>query len=325
MNAVQRLLLTSLVPLLFSLVACDPPRQSNTAESSLEMAQPVPDTGYIDAGPFRLGYRIEGEGTPTLVIGSSIYYPRVFSENLRTHLRMVFLDHRGFSPSPGPVETSAFELDTLIADMERARQALGLGRIAVVGHSGHSYMALEYAKAYPEHVSHVVMIGIAPDLSAASAQATEQKWLEFASSERKAVLEENTRRVPDEQLAALPPGERSIQGYVRNGPRIWYDSRFDSSPLWEEVEMNTAMFNYMWGQVFRDIDITEGLDDFDRPVFLALGRYDFMVAPSASWDPLLPLFHDITVRVFEESGHTPPYEEPTRFDEELLRWMQEHK
>ncbi|MCH7476210.1 MAG: hypothetical protein IIA27_16285, partial [Gemmatimonadetes bacterium] len=65
-------------------------------------------------------YRIEGEGTPTLVIGSSIYYPRAFSESLRKHLRLVFLDHRGFAPSPGPVETSAFELDTLIAELRTA-------------------------------------------------------------------------------------------------------------------------------------------------------------------------------------------------------------
>ena len=61
------------------------------------------------------------------------------------------------------------------------------------------------------------------------------------------------------------------------------------------------------------------------PVFLALGRYDFVVAPPSAWDALRPQFHDLTVRVFERSGHTPQYEEAARFDAELVRWMQERQ
>ncbi len=309
--------------ILLLVAGCD--RQDAENAPSMESGSQPSKTGSIAAGDFNLQYRIEGSGIPTLVIGSSAYYSRVFSENLRSQLRMVFLDHRGFAPSPGPVDTTAFALDTLIVDMERARQALGLGRIAVIGHSGHSYMALEYAKEYPENVSHVIMIGISPDLSAANAQARDQNWEEFASSERKAVMEENMRRVPDEQLAELPPGEAFIKGYIRDAPRIWYDPHFDSSPLWAGVELNIDMFNHVWGRIFRDIDITQGLDTFDKPVFLAVGRYDFLLSPPSTWDPILPMFRDITMRVFEKSGHTPPYEEAVLFDQELLGWMSRYE
>ena len=65
------------------------------------------------------------------------------------------------------------------------------------------------------------------------------------------------------------------------------------------------MFDHVWGNVFRDLDITRGLSTFDRPVLLALGRYDFIVAPPCSWDPIRPKFRDLTVRVFEHSGHNP--------------------
>lgn len=281
------------------------------------------DTGSVMSGSFRLRYVIEGTGTPALVVGSALYYSRAFSANLRKHLRLVFVDHRGFAASPGPRDTTAFALDTLIDDMERVRKALNLGQIAVVGHSGHAYMALEYAKKYPANVSHVVMIGIAPDLSAASTAAIEENWQATASAERKTVMEENMRRLPDEKIAGLPvsPGQRFIQTYIRNGPKAWYDPRFDSTPLWAGVEINMDMFNHVWGQIFRDIDVTRGLRTFDRPVFLALGRYDFLVAPPSKWDPLRPLFKDLTIRIFEHSGHTPQYEEASLFDEELLRWM----
>ena len=174
-------------------------------------------------------------------------------------------------------------------------------------------------------MSHVIMISMAPDLSATSAAAAERYWQESVSPERKAAMEENLRRLPDETLAQLPLQERFIRSYVRNGPRIWYDPRFDSSPLWEGVEVNLDMIDYVWGRVFRDIDITQGLSTFDRPVFLALGRYDFLVAPPSAWDALRPHFRDLTVRVFERSGHTPQYEEATLFDAELVRWMQERQ
>jgi proline iminopeptidase len=81
------------------------------------------------------------------------------------------------------------------------------------------------------------------------------------------------------------------------------------------------MFNHVWGNVFTKIDVTEGLDTFDRPVFLALGRHDFIVAPPASWDAIRTRFADLTIRIFEKSGHTPQFEEPDLFDRELLDWM----
>ena len=283
--------------------------------------RPAMETGSVEAGGFNLRYAVEGNGIPTLVVGSALYYPRAFSQNLRQHLRFVFMDHRGFAPSAGPRDTTAFALDSLIDDMERVRQHLQLGRIVVVGHSGHAYMALEYAKKYPASVSHVVMIGIAPDLSAASSEAAARYWDTTATAERKAAMEENLRRVPDSVLAKFAPGQGFIQGYIRNGPRAWYDPHFDSTPLWEGVDINMEMFNYVWGRVFRDIDVTRGLSALDRPVYVALGRYDYLVAPPSSWERVRPAFKDVTIRVFDRSGHTPQYEEAQLFDDELLAWL----
>ncbi|MFO0890133.1 MAG: alpha/beta hydrolase [Isosphaeraceae bacterium] len=281
----------------------------------------VPAVGTIPAEGFLLHYRIEGEGRPALVVGSSVYYPRVFSRALRKGLRLVFLDHRGFVPDRREMDLDAFSLDKIIDDMERARQTLGLGRIVVIGHSGHSYMALEYAKKYPQHVSHVVMIGISPRLGPEAITASMRNWEESVDPGRKAAMRANEERLPDSELMKLPPAERLVRDYVRSGPRAWYDYRFDATPLWEGVELNTRMFDHVWGKVFRDIDVTRGLEMLDRPVLLALGRHDYLVGPPSMWDPLRPRFRDLTVRVFERSGHTPPLEEPDLFDAELLGWI----
>jgi proline iminopeptidase len=235
----------------------------------------------------------------------------------------VFLDHRGFAVAPSPIDPISFQLETLVDDIERTRQALGLECIAVMGHSGHAYMALEYGKKYAAHVSHVVMIGIAPDLSAASQQAAERYWQESVCPERKAVFQANLQRLPDDALVRLPAAERAMQIRLRNAPKIWFDPQFDETPQWEGVEGNEVI-GRVWGEVFPTIDITRGLETCHVPVFLALGRYDFLVAPPSSWDPIRSHFRDLTVRVFERSGHTPCYEEADLFDAELLSWMHKY-
>src|SRR5262245_65023631 len=101
---------------------------------------------------------------------------------------MIFLDHRGFARRSGVVDPKDYAFPVVIEDIERARQRLGLDRVALIGHSGHAYMALEYAKKYADHVSDVIMIGIARDLSAGSATAAEGYWEDFASGGRKARL-----------------------------------------------------------------------------------------------------------------------------------------
>jgi proline iminopeptidase len=168
------------------------------------------------------------------------------------------------------------------------------------------------------------MIGIAPDFGAENGDRLAQHWEETASFERKAALDVARARVPDEHLERLPPGEGFIRGYIRDAAQTWYDATFDCTPLWEGVELNVDMINHVWGHTFADIDVTKGLDSFDRPVFMALGRYDFIVAPPSTWDPIVPMFRDLTLRIYEKSGHTPPYEEPALFDQNLMDWMGQH-
>lgn len=277
-------------------------------------------SGIIERDGYGLQYCIEGSGISALVIGSAIYYPRTFSKDLRKHLRLAFVDHRCFSIPPKAVNDSMPELDVILDDMEYVRKKLNLGRIVVIGHSGHGYMALEYAKKYPEHVSHVVLIGHGPDFSLRSQEMAEQYWNDAASSERKKALDENFHQFSQDQIAQLTPSQQFIKRYVLSGPRIWYDYRFDSSPFWEGVEINVPLFNHVWGTIFRDIDITKGLEKFKKPVFLALGRYDFLIGESP-WDSVIKKFHNIHLHTFEQSGHTPQYEEAELFDQKILEWL----
>ena len=277
------------------------------------------ERGTIQSGRFELAYSVEGDGAPALVIGSAVYYPRVFSQALRQSLKLIFADHRGFAHLSEGASPSEYTLDAVLADIDLVRKHLGLETVIVIGHSGHGYMALEYAKRYPQHVSHVVMIATGPSHSAAHNAATERYWQESVCPERKAKLESDLAGLPAAIEAA--PDKRFVTFCVRMGARSWYDHSFDAAPLWEGVHVNMPVFDHLWGEAFRDIDIAQGLDRLDAPVFLALGRYDYLVAPYATWEPYRGAFKDLTVRVFEKSGHTPQFEESDLFDSELMNWL----
>lgn len=284
-----------------------------------------PKIGFVNSGKFKLGYRIEGEGVPALVLGSATYYSRIFSQNLRNHLKLYFIDNRAWVESPGDVDLSEYTLEVIMEDIELMRKSLGIEKAVMIGHSGHVFMALEYAKKYPQHVSHLVLIGAGPNFSDKSTQECEQYWADSLWPERKAALERNFKQITDEHLNSLPADQRWIKNYIRLAPRIWYDYNFNAEFLWKDVAMNMPAFSYIWTNIFKNIDITMGIERVSMPVYLALGRYDFIVAPPASWNPIRPLFKDISLHVYEQSGHTPQYEQPELFDNQLLIWLKHKK
>jgi proline iminopeptidase len=276
-------------------------------------------TSHVYSSGFKLQYIVEGNGAPTIVVGSSLYYSRTFSNNLRNSLKLVFFDHRGFSPPHDCKDTSLYQLDSLVDDIELVRKELGFDKVIVIGHSGHAFMALEYAKKYPANVSHVVMMCIGPSYSQEGHLASLRYLNDSVCPERKAALAKNLARLPQEIEAA--PERAFITYCLLMGPKSWFDYNYDATKLWEGVEVNMVMFDYVWGEVFRDIDITENLDKLLSPVLLALGRYDYLVPPAYMWESVRDKFSNLTIRIFEKSSHAPQFEEPELFDKELSEWL----
>lgn len=274
--------------------------------------------GTINRDGYALRFQIEGEGISALVIGSSHFYPRTFSENLRKTFQFTFLDHRGFAKTDSE---ASCELTDIIEDIEHCRKELQLGEITIIGHSGHGYMALEYAKAYPEHISRVILIGMGPSHNVINHDAAEQALQDSVCLGRKAYLQKALAKLPKELEAH--PEKRFITYCLANGARSWYDYTYDATSLWENVHTNMVIIDHLWGEVFRDIDITKDLEKLSKPVFLALGRYDFLIAPPYTWNPIRDKFQNLTLRIFEQSGHTPQLEEPEQFDQELLYWLEQ--
>jgi proline iminopeptidase len=203
------------------------------------------------------------------------------------------------------------------------RRALGLGRVAVLGHSAHSFLALAYAARYPELTSHVLAIAGAPGMTAAVLARIATYWDLVASPERKRILAENRAKLTEEVLARLTPSERMIVPYVANGPVFFPDPTYDCTPLWEGHEQSSdRLLARFWGPQgqFATFDPEANLRNIVAPVFIGQGVFDF-AAPPHAWAGELEKLPKATYRAFERSGHYPQLDERELFREAVAGWL----
>ena len=64
--------------------------------------------------------------------------------------RVVAFDQLGTGASDRPTDPSLWTITRYVAETETVRQALGLGRVHLLGHSWGGWLGIEYALTHPE-------------------------------------------------------------------------------------------------------------------------------------------------------------------------------
>lgn len=260
-----------------------------------------------------LFYWTRGKGPACLVLSSigTLPYARQMPPALSDHLQLVFVDLRGGGRSTG--EPADLTFDQAAEDLEAIRNDLGVERIAVLGHSILGILAIEYGRRCPETVSHVIAVGTPPQGDVAEVEAAAVRFFEAdASEERKSILQHN--------LANLPAGAPMGEILWAQTPRRFYDARFDAAPLFADSEVRPEILQHIMGTLTPGWDVTVDTSSLRAPIFLAHGRYDYVV-PYTLWDGVVDKLPGATLEIFERSGHQPFVEEPDRFTAALMKWM----
>ena len=231
--------------------------------------------------------------------------------SLNDFLELVFVDLRGGGRSSGDPTELTFDL--LADDLEAIRSALGVERVAVLGHSILGVHAIEYSRRCPRSVLGVVAVGTPPrgDMAWLAAQGAEF-FDRDASDDRKQVLREN--------LSALPPEPSLGRVVAAQTPMRFFDSRLDLTSLFAEADWKPALPGHVMGELTRGWDVTTNTQLARTPLLLVHGRYDYTV-PYTLWSGVAEKLPTATLRLFERSGHHPFVEEPEAFTLALADWM----
>jgi proline iminopeptidase len=258
-------------------------------------------------------YAARGSGAPCLMpsLIGTVPMERLTPPPLTDGFRLVYVDLRGGGRSTG--DPSDLTFDVLASDLDAVRADLGVEKVAVLGYSIGGALAVEYARRRPSTVSHVILAGTPPtgDMGRLAAAST-RFFDEDASDERKAILREN--------LAALPSGTSPAQAVLAQTPMRFFDPRADAGALYAGSDLNPRLIEHVLGTLTPQWDISVDVDSLRAPVFIAHGRYDYVV-PHLMWGGVVETLPDARLEIFEKSGHQPFFEEPERFARAVHEWM----
>ena len=256
---------------------------------------------------------VHGSGPVCLVLSAigTAPYERQMAPQLLDRLTLVYVDLRGGGRSTGRATDLSF--DRMAQDVDAIRTALGVDRVAVLGHSILGMLALESARRLPERVSHVITVGTPPhgDMNALGVRSA--AFFEAdADDARKRRLQDN--------LAALPPQPSPGQMLLAQTPMRFHDPDVDAAPLFAGAVSRPELLMHIAGTLSPEWTVTADPGSLTVPVLLAHGRSDYTV-PHELWDGIPPALPDATLHLFEKSGHQPFFEEPERFTAVVTEWI----
>ena len=238
---------------------------------------------FFERDGLALHYSDVGQGAPVLLIhgwgGRGRRQWHATMQELRDRFRFVALDLRGHGRSK-EVKTPAYGWRELIDDCEALRHLLHIEKWTVVGYSFGGLVALEYARLAPAGVT--AACAVAPMVLPPSV-ARLMRWLKFPM----ATILRSARR--------LPPS--------LSGKALHNVSKTRLRTLFHTV----AMMEQWTGRGRR---IPETI-----PVIMIIGERDRL----ARSERALVIAPTVDVRVIEEAGHFPLWQQRERFVAELDR------
>ena len=262
-----------------------------------------------------------------------------YPTGLERHFTMVWWEQRGAGMSFSadiPPETMTMEqmiADTVeVADYLRAR--FGQDRILLLGHSWGSYLGIQVAAAAPDRfLAYVGMAQIAHQLRS---EVVARDYLLRVYGERgDAAMVRKLQAAKVSMEDGLSPEWMSLRDAAMHRAGVGHTHDMNSVmtgiflPIWR-VRAYTVLDKinvwrgklwsrpFFWDDLLKD-DLSTRLTDFALPVYFFVGRYDYTANPELSHAYFEAI--DAPVKrfyVFENSAHSPLFEEPARATEILL-------
>ncbi len=283
--------------------------------------------GFVDANGMLIYFKTFGRGTPLVILHGG---PGATHDYFLPHLlplarrnRLVFLDERGSGKSEKLEDTSLYTIENMVEDVEALRNALKLGKIALLGHSCGGVLAQAYAFKYQQNLTHLILCSTLHSTS---------KMNEVFRRIKENMPAELRQRIEGMEKAGLFGQGKDYQkgrytseymtaawggGYFpylyQNRPDANFDPVANGIMAWD-------LYREMWGSHgefvidgnLKSVEYGDRLPSIKVPTLITVGDHD-ECAPSLS-EEMHTAIPGSKLVVFPKSGHMTFVDQPNRFN-----------
>jgi proline iminopeptidase len=242
----------------------------------------------------------------------SLAEPKSTFGDLADRFRVIVFDARGCGLSEGIPPYSHAQW---AADVDGLRRWAGVDKIVIAGGSYGGFIALEYAVAYPEHVSAIILRDTAADgsnLELAFENARNQDRIDIDWDNFNRYWTGNIR--DDADLKAC--WAEIIPLYDFNYDPVKSNAAVEAGAYRHEAH------NWCFQENWPIYDLKEALPSVTVPTLVTVGRRDWVTPVSAS-ETIASLMPNATLVIFEKSGHSPQTEEREKFQQVIREFLDE--
>ncbi|MFZ1338110.1 MAG: alpha/beta hydrolase [Paracoccaceae bacterium] len=259
---------------------------------------------------------------------------------LEQHFTMVWWEQRGAGMSfSGDIPPETMTMNQMIADTievaDYLRDRFGQDRILLLGHSWGSYLGIQVAAEAPDRF--LAYVGMAQITHQLRSEVMAHAFMTEAYRERgDDAMVRRLNAAPVSMTDGLSPAYMRLRDAAMHGLGVGQTREMRSVitgiflPVWQ-MRSYTVMDKinvwrgkiwsrpFFWDDLLRD-DLSARLTDFELPVYFFLGRYDHTANPDLSRAYLERINAPVKgLYTFENSAHSPIFEEPGRATAILLR------
>lgn len=251
------------------------------------------------------------------------------AERLKHSLYVIMIDQRGVCRSEEITEDEAFGLNDLIEDCEELRKSLQIEKWSIIGHSFGGYVALLYASIYPSSIEKIIFEGPTFDFALTSKALLQKTGHLLKKYEKVEVAEESFA-----YSSSNASSEELLDAYIRLSDKLEenrmeiYNYKEDvtdeslySDEEWEEFSNRSKIhFDRLKLEGAFHTSLLRKIKDVQNPMLLIVGKHDVVTC-----EKQIEIFNKDARNgkyiVFEESGHSPHYEEADRFAETVIHFL----
>ena len=284
------------------------------------------EEGHIDVPGGQVWYKVvgSGESVPLLTLHGGPGGGHDYLEPLNalaSERPIVFFDQLGCGKSDTPDDVSLWRIDRFVDEVAAVREALGLDRIHLLGHSWGGWLSIEYMLGAPSGVV---------SLTLASTSASIPQFVHEAGtliSELPREMAETMRRLEAEGDFENPEFEAGMmEFYKRHLCRLdpWPDpimrslENLDGNIVYETMNGPTE-FTVIGNM--KDWNRIEKLSEIVAPTLITCGRYDELT-PACS-RTLRQGIMNSRMHVFERSAHMAHLEETESYLQILSEFLRD--